>query len=199
MTKMTSNEFAEKALLAVFFIISLLITSCRSLRQQSEELSPVYMTNRKKVFLLPPALISNQIDKVQHLEGNFGNQNFSLIILFIADEKQIELTLLNAFGSDMGRLFYDGKDVVFESGVFPPGLKGEYIICDIQNAFYKPESLIENYTKAGLVFEETKEDDKTVRIIKDNKKVIEKIILSSHEVSIDNQLRGYSYRLTDEN
>ena len=41
----------------------------------------------------------------------------------------------------MGTLFYDGKNISFDSPVFPKNLKSEYIVADLQFAYYKVHSI----------------------------------------------------------
>ena len=80
-------------------------------------------------------------------------------------------------------------------------LPGEYIICDIQNAFYDSTVLEENYKNAGLTFEcmltlwETGSSEEN-RKIYDGKKLIEEISNHDDTITIKNYLRGYEYKLT---
>jgi len=190
-------------IVAVFsLLISVLVfagcTSSRVIDNAESTLSPVYVTNTKPVQLLPPQSMNGAESSLQLLNGDFGTQGFSLLVYFEADENGIFMTLLNDFGTDMGSLSYDGKSVSFQSAVFPKNMKAEYIVADIQNAYYKVEDLKANYKAAGLVFEVVEEDGKIIRRIKNGKKVVEEITISGNSIRIQNVLRGYEYKLTGE-
>lgn len=173
-------------------------SSCMS-GKVAGSLSPVYVTNTKKIELLNPSEMSGTIDSMQLLEGQFGENQFSLICYFIADESQISISLLNDFGTSMGELVYDGETVDFNSAIFPQKLKAEYIVADIQNAFYKKGSLKDNFAAAGLGFEVEENDGTETRTITSKGKIIEKIEKKDKTVTITNILRGYKYILTDGN
>ena len=169
--------------------------------ESSLPLRPVYITNTKKVNLLAPAQAGRVYEGLQLLNGSFGETSFNLLSYTQLDAKGISLSLMNDFGADMGNVFYDGQQVIFDSAYFPKALPGEYIICDIQNAFYDEAALEENYKKAGLLF-----SDSTVywdtglagkcREIYDGKKLIEEIRIIDNTVTIKNYLRGYEYKIT---
>ncbi len=186
-----------------FFVISCKSTDVKesSIFFTATGLRPVYVTNKKKVNLLLPEFVWSTFDGVQRLEGNFGDTSFALLSYTQIDAREISLSLMNDFGTDMGTVSYDGSKVVFDSAYFPKNLPGEYIICDIQNAFYDIPSLEENYKNAGLTFEATLIMGETgipvlIRRIYDGKKLIEEISIIEDTVTIKNHLRGYEYKLT---
>ena len=157
--------------------------------------------NIKKVNLLSPGNIAAVFEGLQLLNGSFGKTSFNLLSYTQIDAQGISLSLMNDFGTDMGSLFYNGEKVVFDSAYFPKTLPGEYIICDIQNAYYDSAALEENYKKAGLIFEETlilweTGTPEEIRKIYDGKKLIEEIRITYDTVTIKNYLRGYEYELT---
>ena len=118
------------------------------------------------------------------------------MLYFQCDESGIFITLLNDFGTDMGNLSYDGEEVVFNSAVFPENLKAEYILLDIQNAYYKNQSLQNAYEQVGLTFEEEKTEEGIIRRVKNGKKIVEEITINLNSIKINNYLRGYQYNLT---
>ena len=197
---------------SVFLLISLfllILASCasnkniaaRSEVQTAANLRPVYVTNTKKVNLLLPLYSAGVFDGLQLLNGSFGDTSFNLLSYTQIDTKGISLSLMNDFGADMGNLFYDGQKVIFDSAYFPKSLPGEYIICDIQNAFYDSAALEANYQNAGLIFEDTlilceTGTSEEVRKIYDGKKLIEEITILENTITIKNYLRGYEYKLT---
>ncbi len=184
----------------ICLLILVTLTSCSSTKKidADTELSPVYITNTKPIQLLPPSSMEGSESCLQLLNGDFGTQSFSLLVYFEADENGIFMTLLNDFGTDMGSLSYDGSSVLFESAVFPKNMKAEYILADIQNAYYKVEDLKANYEAAGLTFEVVNDGEKSIRRIKNGKKIVEEITISGNFIRIHNILRGYEYNLTGE-
>ena len=180
---------ASLLLITILFLIS----SCKSTRAvQNTELRPVYVTNSKKINLLPPENTTVELDILQQFNGTFGDTDFSMLSFSQIDKSEISLSLINDFGTDMGHLYYDGDHVSFKSAYLPSKLPGEYIVAEIQNAYYDEKVLQENYSKAGLKFEcETP----GLRKIYDGKKLIEEIFISDDKVKIINYLRGYSFEL----
>lgn len=199
----TSLGKQAKCSILVIFICSLFFSCASNKVQPVGNLNPVYVTNTKAVNLLPPSTRTVPVDQIQLLNGRFGTQEFTLITYFQLDSNGIFITLLNDFGTDMGSASYDGNTVQFDSPVFPKNMKAEYIIADIQNAYYDFEELKANFEKSGLIFEEkiiTSGDNgdrpHVTRLIKNNKKVIEEITISEKSIRIQNYLRGYEYNLT---
>lgn len=183
----------------LIFLLSLLI-SCKSTKAESS-LRPVYITNTKKVNLLGPSAAGQIFEGLQLLNGSFGDTGFSLMSYTQIDATGISLSLMNDFGTDMGNVFYDGTKVIFDSAYFPKALPGEYIICDIQNAYYDKAALQENYETAGLRLEvwPAAVDEagvQEIRCIYDGKKLIEEITIFENTITIKNYLRGYEYNLT---
>ena len=183
-------------ILALILCGIICLSGCASIKK-NQKISPVYVTNTKKFYLLPSACISGSIDKTQLLNGKFGDNEFSLLTYTQADQNGIFMSLFNDFGVSMGSLSYDGKNVVFESNVFPKKLKAEYILADLQFAFYSQEYVKEALSKTGLVFTEEIFEDKTVRKILNGDNLIELIILEKGSTSIKNLLRNYEYNLVE--
>lgn len=185
-----------KTFCGLFFVL-IILSSCASKKIEASGLRPVYITNSKKVNLLNPSKACIVFDGLQALNGSFGSQSFTLLSYTQIDARGINLSLMNDFGTDMGNLFYDGKSVIFDSAYFPKALPGEYIICDIQNAYYDKDELARNFAAAGLKFEISTTENVEIRKIFDGKKLIEEITVSDNEVKIQNLLRGYSYQLVN--
>ncbi len=176
-------------LLTILFLIS----SCKSTRAvKNTELRPVYVTNSKKINLLPLENTTVELDILQQFNGTFGDTDFSMLSFSQIGKSEISLSLINDFGTDMGHLYYDGDHVSFKSAYLPSKLPGEYIVAEIQNAYYDEKVLQENYSKADLKFEC---EATGLRKIYDGKKMIEEIFISDDKVKIINYLRGYSFEL----
>ena len=179
--------------------LSIFLISCSTTKSiQKSEINPVYITNTKKFYLLSPENIQVNIDKVQLLQGSFGDNSFSINSYLQADSNGIFLSLFNDLGSGMGDLNYDGNGVLFESSIFPKKLKAEYIIADLQFAYYKSEALQQALSLLGLDFSsETLEDGTKVRLIKNKNNIIEEIKQKDGVLTIENKLRNYKYVLTE--
>ena len=191
---MIRTRHAELVSASILLISILFLSiSCKSTRAvQNTELHPVYVTNSKKINLLLPENTTVELDILQQFNGTFGDTDFSMLSFSQIDKSEISLSLINDFGTDMGHLYYDGDHVSFKSAYLPSKLPGEYIVAEIQNAYYDEKVLQENYSKAGLKFEcETP----GLRKIYDGKKLIEEIFISDDKVKIINYLRGYSFEL----
>ena len=190
----------------IFLIFSLFLISCKTTQPvksaaKVSSCGPVYITNTKKINLLLPEYAGQVFEGLQLLNGSFGSTRFNLMSYTQIDSHGVSLSLMNDFGTDMGNLFYDGNKVIFDSAYFPKALPGEYIVCDIQNAYYDSAALEENYKNAGLIFEETMilwetGTPEDIRKIYDGKKLIEEISIHDGTVKIKNYLRGYEYELT---
>ena len=204
-------------------LFSMIFLSCTSVKKTEAEgkaetlFRPVYITNSKKVNLLMPSHAAAVFEGLQLLNGSFGTSSFTLLSYTQIDSSGISLSLMNDFGTDMGNVFFDGQQVIFDSAYFPKALPGEYIICDIQNAYYDEGAVRKNLESAGLKFEVSREarsqaadfaggaelagvtdsaDLIEVRKILEGKKVIEEITILKNTIKIKNYLRGYEYNLT---
>lgn len=170
--------------------------SCATTRQsKTQGVRPVYITNSKKIALLPPSDCAFAVDGAQRLTGTFGGTTFALLSYTQIDKDGISLILMNDFGTDMGTLSYDAAGVTFSSAFFPKNLPGEYIIADIQNAFYDAAALQSAYSASKLIFEAQTADNGEHRTIRDGTKLIEEIFITADGVTIKNYLRGYEYSL----
>lgn len=188
-----------------------LLFSCNSTRNTAElseaeatirrNTNPVYVTNTKKVYLLPVESIRTPVESYQYFEGDFGSKKFNSNLFLTADSSGISVLILNEMGIEMGLLVYDGESASLESTLFPKSLKCEYILLDLQNAYAEEDALKKHYASYGLEFEEVSQPasqgpDVKIRWIKNGKKIIEKISIFEKKIEIENILRGYSYRLT---
>ena len=158
---------------------------------------PVHVTNTRVVDLLPPEDIASPIDALYMFTGSFGTSSFYMQAFIQANEDGIFINLLNDFGSDMGTLTYTGTELSFASAVLPSSLKAQYIVADIQFAYYDAAAVARSLRRAGLDFTVTKDDGMELRRIMSGKKCIEEISITSSSVSIINHLRGYEYHLTE--
>ncbi|MCQ2577307.1 MAG: DUF3261 domain-containing protein [Treponema sp.] len=188
----------KKSILFVFALISLLLVSCASRGVSGNNINAVYVTNTKKVQILQPAFMNGEVDGQQYLSMTFGDQSFNLLAYVFADETSIDIQLFNDFGAGMGNLYFDGFECSVDSALFPSNLKPEYIICDLQNAWYNFDALKNNYAASKLTFTAEQTADGEVRKVMSGNKLIEKIEITSDHIRITNYLRKYEYNIVNE-
>ena len=218
-------------LFLMIFAVSVISCSSSRIPKNSQKngnfdnLPEVYITNSKKVKLLKNSEFQGNFDRIQMISGNFGTQTFVFLGNLQIDSNSLSLTVLSPMGTDLGAIYFDENGVLLDSAYFPQNLKAEYIICDIQNAYFPAESLSKNFQKAGLTFTEefTGKNDEIVkngefhqkndeisqnsanfieksqiiRKIYDKNKIIEEIVISQNEIIIKNKLRNYEYILVN--
>ena len=179
-----------------------LLLGCVSARPEKPlQTSPVYITNSKKWHLLSPENIEKNVDGLQFFSGTFGEKQLSLQVYVKADKNEIFLSLMNDFGACMGTIFFDAQGVRFDSAVFPDNIRLEYIIADLQFAYYTEDSIRSALQKTGLDFVVETEGDREIRKIMNRKKCIMEI-KKAHtaqyaSIRIENFLRGYTYNLQE--
>lgn len=176
----------------------ILFAGCTSTKILGDSnIEPIYITNIKKLYLLPPFDIEKNIESEQRLTATFGGNSIALLAYLKADENEIFLSMFNDFGTGMGTLFYDGKNISFDSPVFPKNLKSEYIVADLQFAYYKVHSIqkLLKSIKMKMIVEESEGVEK--RKIYNGPFLIEEINKSAGKIVIKNKLRGYEYVLQE--
>ena len=163
----------------------------------SSKLNKVYVTNTKKVPLLAPSSMNGSVECYEYFSGSFGEQSFAVTCYLTSDNEGMNILMLNDFGVQMGMIYYDGEAAGIESSILPDNFKSEYILLDIQNAYYDAEELKNHYKQYKLDFtKEVLSDGTEVRKVFSKKDLIEEIRIFEKNIFIKNYLRGYSYELT---
>lgn len=189
----TRRVFLTAVLFAIICALSL--TSCATV-QKIPGLEKIYVTNTKQVNLLPNECLSRELDDLIQLNVETNDMTFSVLLYVQADKDEIFIEVMNDFMMTMGFLFYKENTIGFDCPAFPPSLKPEYIIYDLQNVFYSAESLSKNFAASKISFEENMEGSTVKRTIKDGLKLIEEIKFSEEDgIVIKNYLRKYQYTL----
>ena len=101
----------KKLILAIALII-LLLASCTTTKA-AHSTNPVYVTNTKKVYLLPPEAMEGSQDNVQLLNGSFGEQTFGRAETVIV----IRVKMVSFRGGCFGQMF---KQLFRRHGAVPP-------------------------------------------------------------------------------
>lgn len=176
-------------------MLSIFLFACSSTIKTTTEV-PVYITNSRAIYPLPPSDIKIPLDEAQLLEGTYGNQSFSLESWTIANDSLISISLFNSIGASFGSLFYSKDSIFFNSSfIKSKQIKPQYIVTDFQLCFYKTEPLQKMYSKHGLLFFEKIQKDTIIRGVIDQKDTIIKITNNPEMTLFKNHLRNYEYRI----
>ena len=173
--------------------------------------APVYYSDTRSVELLPTTAMTEPIDMPQHIAGNFtkpdgSTDSFEADSWVRANDSILSITMFTGFGTTLGEITYERDSVKAESSVLDvTKMKAEYLVADFQVCFYPFVALKENFEKAGFTFVESREASADgevsaagdyVRTLKEGDRVILVATKKAREVSLVNELRKYSYRIT---
>jgi hypothetical protein len=164
--------------------------SCVSQSFSGKKQLYAHLTDNSKYILLPPEEIEKPMDMAQFISAYFRSSKFYFNAWVKADNTEVEMTLFNELGANMGSLTYKDAFLHFSSPVLPT-IQPEYIVADFQLCFYKTAAIRRALENCGL----TLETDKTIRRIKQGNDVIIEIELFKDAVIFKNNLRGYSYTI----
>ena len=191
-------------LLSMFSSLITFFTGCQSSPKiQGSKTEPVYITNSKKFYLLSPKEISSPFEKQIMFEGEFQKNSFSILSYLQATEQELYINIFTDFGTSLGEIIYNGTEIVFDSAIFPKNLKPEYIISDIQFAYYNFDAVKNALNKIQIGFFNESSNSNSTQIftirngLKTTSPLIEKITHSGNIITIENFLRGYKYILTE--
>ena len=167
--------------------------------------APVYYSDNRSVALLPTAAMTEHIDMPQHIAGSFtkpdgSTDSFEADSWVRANDSILSITMFTGFGTTLGEITYERDSVKAESSVLDvTKMKAEYLVADFQVCFYPFAALKENFEKAGFTFVESHgeaSDGDYVRTLKEGDRVILVAKKTAREISLVNELRKYSYRIT---
>lgn len=174
--------------------------------------APVYYSDTRSVELLPTAAMTEPIDMPQHIAGNFtkpdgSTDSFEADSWVRANDSILSITMFTGFGTTLGEITYERDSVKAESSVLDvTKMKAEYLVADFQVCFYPFAALKENFEKAGFIFVESRDGVASdgevsaagdyVRTLKEGDRVILVATKKAREISLVNELRKYSYRIT---
>ncbi len=187
------SNFANKSFfLLIFLVIGI---SCTSTSRNIEAEKQVYLTDTTYVNILPPSVATVNLQMFQQVVGSYSGQNFQMDAFLILNQDEINVTLMNSFGTTMGTLLYTPSTMEFETALFPASIKPAYIIFDFQLCFYPVEELKRELEDSGLSLNLTKDDSQELREIRDKDRLIISILKENEKIQYVNNERNYSYTI----
>lgn len=187
------SNFANKSFfLLIFLVIGI---SCTSTPRNIEAEKQVYLTDTTYVNILPPSVATVNLQMFQQVVGSYSGQNFQMDAFLILNQDEINVTLMNSFGTTMGTLLYTPSTMEFETALFPASIKPAYIIFDFQLCFYPVEELKRELEDSGLSLNLTKDDSQELREIRDKDRLIISILKENEKIQYVNNERNYSYTI----
>ena len=179
---------------ALYFLalvmIVLILASCSSLN--------VRMGESADFHLLPLSAVDSPLDSYQLVTGSFpGYEEIAVEAWLVWDEQSLELMFFAPTGQTMGKVFYDGKDLKFESAFMPEyRIIGLYIVADMQLCFASSDALFQELAADGMILEEDFEDGVlSRRTVSENGVQLYEILYDGNVISVSNLLRGYGYTI----
>lgn len=187
------SNFANKSFfLLIFLVIGI---SCTSTPRNIEAEKQVYLTDTTYVNILPPSVATVNLQMFQQVVGSYSGQNFQMDAFLILNQDEINVTLMNSFGTTMGTLLYTPSTMEFQTALFPASIKPAYIIFDFQLCFYPVEELKRELEDSGLSLNLTKDDSQELREIRDKDRLIISILKENEKIQYVNNERNYSYTI----
>ena len=190
-----------KKSIVTFFL--LLLVACHNTGQVPGT-APIYYSDERSVSLLPTAVMTQNLDMPQRIEGKFKKpdgsvDSFEADSWVRANDSILSITLFTGFGTTLGEITYSRDSLKAESSVMDVAkFKTEYLIADFQICFYPFGALQKNFEQSGFSFAETRSGSDTdfVRTLSENGKVILTATKTGHDLNLVNELRGYRYHIT---
>jgi hypothetical protein len=179
-------------LAAPLCVLLCLLASCAG-TPRAKRPDPVFLTNKARFDLLPPADMDGSVDMPQRIDGAYGDRSFSFLVYVKADTGGIDFLVLNDLGSEMARLVYDASGLSSSGPAIASGLPAAYVIADFQLSYYRVDALARSLAPVRLEVVETVSGDLTVREIISPEGVVAHIEKRADGLRYENRLRGYAY------
>ena len=182
-----------KKISVISLFLLFVFTSCSSTRT----IRPVYLTNEKTISLLDLDCVGEPIDSYQLMTGSFeGHEEFTAEVLLQANENILALIMMTTTGQTIAEITYDGVMTTFESSFIPANaFKAEYVLADIQLAFYNEKEVEKELYESDLIFKYGEDNNGTFREIYDEGELIWRCNSTVSHISVINFLRKYNYEM----
>lgn len=181
---------------ALVIAFSLILCCCHS-GKNGLSATPVYYTDDAFVHLLDVSGSGISIDAPQHIDGRYGDKDFSMDAWMRLNDSLLNVVLFSSFGNTLAEVTCSRDSVRFNSSMMDMGkIKAEYIIADIQLCYYDMAVLKPHFESYGFTLIETTEGDATLRKLSKGNKDILTIRKVGNTIELKNSLRNYSYTVT---
>lgn len=179
--------------LAATAIAAFTVISCQSVRPAHT----VYITDSDTMELLPPSAIGEPMESHQLLTGSFNGRNeFTVEAYLVADFDKTDILMMSPTGQTLCTITWNGETLDFSSSFIPASeIKAEYIVADMQLAFYDKTEIGKVVAASGLRFEfKSHGNTQTRRIYKDGA-IVWSMERSDAALTVVNHLRNYTYEI----
>lgn len=182
--------------LTLLAFLAVLLVSCAS-RSVRSEFSPVYFTDKIAVSILPVGSTAGLGETTQHIEGSYGEKNFSADAYIAANDSSFSVYLAGGFGTTIAELLYTKDSISFKSSVMDTkNVRAEYIVADFQVCYAPSEVLEKHFTQTSLKYAEEKTEDGFKRSLTDGKSPVMVVVKKGNVITLENKVRNYSYNIT---
>lgn len=181
---------------ALVIAFSLILCCCHS-GQNVLSTTPVYYTDDAFVYLLDISGSGIVMDAPQHIDGRYGDKEFSMDAWMRLNDSLLNVVLFSSFGNTLAEITCSHDSVHFNSTVMDLNdIKAEYIVADIQLCLYDMATLQPHFESYGFTLTETTEGDATIRKLSRGNTDIVTIRKVGNTIELKNTLRHYSYTVT---
>lgn len=182
--------------LAHIVALSLFLCCCHN-NQNRLSTEPVYYTDDTFVHLLDISGNRISMDAPQHIDGRYGEKEFSMDAWMRVNDSLLSLVLFSSFGNTLAEVTYTRDSIQFNSTVMDMGkIKAEYIVADIQLCYYDMAVLKPHFESYGFTLTETTDEGTIIRKLSKGNTDILTIRKTGNTIELNNSLRHYSYTVT---
>ena len=173
------------------FLVCAMFVSCKSVRESR----PVYITDENTITLLPPSAAGASFETSQLLTGSFsGHEGFSGQAFLVVDERRLDLMMMTTTGQTICTILWDGENLCFSSPFIQASkIKAEYIVADMQMAFYDHNEVGKLISSSGLLFRFSSGGNTEERMVYRESELVWSMVKDGNMISVVNHLRNYRY------
>ena len=191
------NHHSAFGLAQVLIAMTGMLLCCCHSNQNKLSVEPVYYTDDSFVHLLDISGSGFSMDAPQHIDGRYGEKEFSMDAWMRMNDSLLSVVLFSSFGNTLAEITCSRDSIRFNSTLMDMGkIKAEYIIADIQLCYFDMAVLKPHFESYGFTLTETTEGDTTVRKLSKGSTDILTIRKNGNTIELANSLRNYSYTVT---
>ena len=156
----------------------------------------VFLADTAPVELLSPEFIERPMDELQRVISQFGDREYAMNAYLMADVSGIRMIGMGDMGQELFELEFSSDLISLTGMAVLSGVSPEYIVMDLQLAYYQFSALEERLRASGLSFEQTEAGSVRKRYIRYQGTDIIEITMNENELKLINHLREYEYSIT---